>query len=175
MNYYFYVLMTVFVTVNHLDYTELRYWLGIPQNLGENLDALNGQIKLPIAEIKSQIWENMLCAMADTYISVDNKSHKLFDADNKIYSARVEVQMECMTHKGEFYSELLPENSQFESWSPELHNIIETTAAELSDDIIAMIVGIAEAYHSNSDGGGDPRYGIQRNNKTNRTCDFLRH
>jgi len=162
--------MTVLVRVDDLDYTEFHYWFGIPEDVSGYHNALKEKVKLPIAEIKSEIWEKMFCEMSDRSEFVNSEILKILcKPADKICSATVEIHMESMAHKGIFRKELLPEDSNFRGWSPELYNIIEKASTELSKEIANMLVAIAEAYYDNSEGGGDPRYGIRRNNKSHQT------
>ncbi len=164
------VIMTILVRVDDLDETELRYWFGIPEDVSAYLNALKEKVKLPIAEIKSEIWEHMFCEMSDRSEYVSSEILKIFcEPADKICSATVEVQMESMAHRGSFRKELLPEDSNFKGWSPKLHDVIEEASTELSKDIANMLVAIAEAYYNNSEGGGDPQYGIRRNNQSSQT------
>lgn len=164
------IIMTAFVWVNNLDWTEFRYWFEIPADIESYMRILKEKIKLPIAEIKSEIWEDMLCAMSDSYEPTDNGLFKAVGMSaDKIDSATVKIHMESMAHSGEFRQELIAEGAEFRGWSPALHNVVEDATYTLSNDMLNMLVAMAKAYYNDSDGGGDPRYGLRRNNQTKQT------
>lgn len=97
------ILMTVFVWVNNLDWTEFHYWFEIPADVESYMSILKKKIELPIAEIKSEIWEDMFCAMSDRYGPTDNEILKIIGKSaDKIDSATVKIHMESMAHSGEF-------------------------------------------------------------------------
>lgn len=169
-NFTLQIIMTVLVWVNNLDCTEFRYWFEMPADVESYMSILKERIKLPVAEIKAEIWEDMFCAMSDRHISTDNEILKMIGkADKKINSATVIICAESMTHKGRLKRELLPENVDFEGWSPALHDIVEKATAELSNEIINILIAMADAYYNDSDGGGDPRYELRRNDQTIQT------
>ena len=164
------LIMTVLVWVNNLDYSEFRYWFEIPTDVESYMRILKEKIKLPIAEIKAELWEDMFCAMSDRYGPTDNEILKIIGKSaDKIDSATVEIHLESMAHSGEFRKELIAKNSDFRGWSPTLHDVIEKEIDSLSRDMIDTIVAMAEAYYNDTDGGGDPRYGLRRNNQAKQT------
>lgn len=84
------IIMTVLVWVNNLDCTEFRYWFEMPADVESYMSILKERIKLPVAEIKAEIWEDMFCAMSDRHISTDNEILKMIGkADKKINPATV--------------------------------------------------------------------------------------
>lgn len=96
------IMMTVFVWVNNLDWTEFRYWFEIPADVESYMNMLKKKIELPIAEIKSEIWEDMFCAMSNSYEPTDNELLKAVGMSaDKIDSATVEIHLESMAHSGE--------------------------------------------------------------------------
>lgn len=164
------LIMTVLVWVNNLDCSEFRYWFEIPTDVESYMRILKEKIKLPIAEIKAELWEDAFCAMSDRYGQTDNEILKIIGKSaNKIDSATVEIHLESMAHSGEFRKELIAENSNFRGWSPILHDIIEKEINKLRKDMLDMISAMAEAYYNDTDGGGDPRYGLRRNNQAKQT------
>lgn len=166
--FYLQILVSVFVWVNNLDFTEFRYWFQVPADIEGYTQIIKEKIKLLIAEIKSEIWEDMFCAMSDSYEPTDNELLKAVEMSvDKIDSATVEVHMETMAHVGTLRKELLAESSDFKGWSPALHDAIEKEIGALSEDMLGMIVAMAKAYYNDSDGGGDPRYELRRNNQSN--------
>lgn len=166
-NFTLQVFMTILVWVNHLDSTEFRYWFAIPADVKSYMRILKEKIKLPIAEIKAELWEDMFCAMSDRHGATDNEIIKIIGKSaDKIDSATVEIHLESMAHSGGFRKELIAKNSYFRGWSITLHNVIEKEIDSLSKD---MIVAMAETYYNATDGGGDPRYGLRRNNQSKQT------
>lgn len=164
------LIMTVLVWVNNLDCSEFRYWFEIPEDVESYMRILREKIRLPIAEIKAELWEDAFCAMSDRYGPTDNEILKIIGKSaDKIDSATVEIHLESMAHSGEFIQELLAENSNFRGWSSALHDVVEDAINILSNDMLNMIVAMAKAYYNDSDGGGDPRYGLRRNNQTKQT------
>lgn len=77
-NFILQVIMTVLVRVDDLDYTEFHYWFGIPEDVSGYHNALKEKVKLPIAEIKSEIWEKMFCEMSDRSEFVNSEILKSF-------------------------------------------------------------------------------------------------
>jgi hypothetical protein len=171
-NFALQVFMTILVWVNNLDSTEFRYWFAIPVDVESYIRILKEKIKLPIAEIKAELWEDMFCAMSDRHVLTDSEIlKKIGKAHEKIYSVTVEVCTESMTHKSKFRKELLPENSDFRRWSPDLQSVIEEATAELGKDVIGILIAIADAFYSDSEGGGDPCYELRRNNQSKQAGD----
>lgn len=169
-NFTLQIVITVLVWVNNLDCTIFRYWFEIPEDIANCISIIQEKLKLPIAEIKAELWEDAFCAMSDRYEPTDDEIFKIVGKSaDKIDSATVEIHIESMAHVGKFRKELLAENSNFRGWSPTLHNVIENEIDDLRHDILDMLIAIAKAHYDDSDGGGDPRYELRRNNKSNRT------
>ena len=65
-NFTLQVFMTILVWVNNLDSTEFRYWFAIPVDVESYMRILKEKIKLPIAEIKAELWEDLRLSFATT-------------------------------------------------------------------------------------------------------------
>lgn len=131
------------VYVANLDPFEKLIWVDL--SIGNTLEStITNEVAKITEAIMALTWEAACCATPN------------------IKNIRVEALVENITYNGTYKRALLPHNSVFTGWSPELSKLVNVATAQIRMDISGMLAAMVQTTPERNSAGGNCPYEIRQ-------------